>query len=102
MKINISGSIETGQNFSMYVEEECNKTLSKYFDSIPLTEVHLKKQADKIYCSIVSTNIFTKGDKITADAEDYDARKTFDEALKKLITQFKTEKSKALTKKKQG
>lgn len=102
MKIVVSGSMETGQNFLTYVEEEFNKEITKYFENISLAEVHLKKQNNLIYCSIVINNIFVKGNKLSADAENVDARKSFDESLKKLLTQLKTEKNKALSKKKLG
>ena len=102
MKIIVSGSIETGQNFSTYVEEGFKKEITKYFENISTAEVHLKKQGNLIYCSVVVNNIFAKGDKISADAENLDARKSFDESLKKLFFQLKTEKNKALAKKKKG
>lgn len=102
MKINISGSIETGQNFQQYAEEEFNKGVVRYFESIPFAEVHLKKQASNIYTSIVVNDVFKKGVKITAEAEESEARRSFDEALKKLFIQLKKEKDKALTKKKKG
>lgn len=102
MKIIVSGSIETGQNFSTYVEEEFEKNVLKYFEDITTAEVHLKKQGDDIYCSVVVNNIYSKGNKISADAENHDARKSFDESLKKLVSQLKTEKNKVLAKKKKG
>ena len=93
MKIIVSGSIETGQNFSTYVEEEFEKNVLKYFEDITTAEVHLKKQGEDIYCSIVVNNVY---------AENHNARKSFDESLKKLVSQLKTEKNKALAKKKKG
>ena len=74
----------------------------KYFEDITTAEVHLKKQGDDIYCSIVVNNVYAKGSKISADAENHNARKSFDESLKKLVSQLKTEKNKALAKKKKG
>ena len=58
MKIIVSGSIETGQNFSTYVEEGFKKEITKYFENISTAEVHLKKQGNLIYCSVVVNNIF--------------------------------------------
>ena len=46
MKIIVSGSIETGQNFSTYVEEGFKKEITKYFENISTAEVHLKKQGN--------------------------------------------------------
>lgn len=102
MKINISGGIDTGNSFPEYVEEGFNKEILKYFDNIPFAEVHLKKQGQNVFTSIVVNDVFKKGVKITAEAEDSDARRSFDGALIKLVSQLKKEKSKALARKKQG
>ena len=55
MKIIVSGSIETGQNFSTYVEEGFKKEITKYFENIPTAEVHLKKQGNLIYNYVLDT-----------------------------------------------
>ncbi|MDD2839883.1 MAG: ribosome-associated translation inhibitor RaiA [Rickettsiales bacterium] len=97
MKINISGSIELGQNFPEYVDGKFEKEVSKYFTNQPVADVHLNKQNN-----IVHANITVNGSKINADGEDTDVYKAFDEALKKLIEQLRKEKDKLIAKKKKG
>lgn len=97
MKINISGNIELGESFPVYVQEKFDKEVSKFFLNLSVVDVHVKKQNDIIY-----VNITLDSNKTKAEANGKDIRKTFDEACKKLIDQVKKEKDKAITKKKKG
>lgn len=102
MKINVSGSIETGQSFPVYVEEKFDKELGKLFEDAPMADVRLKKQGPMIFTSIVVSGIFKKGFKLNAEAEGADAHSSFDEAFKKLMTQVRKEKDKLVKEKKKG
>ena len=48
MKINISGNIELGESFPVYVQEKFDKEVSKFFLNLSVVDVHVKKQNDII------------------------------------------------------
>ncbi len=97
MKINVSGSIELGQSFPEYVNGKIEKEVSKYFNNLPVVEVHLNKQNN-----IIHANITINASKINADGEDIDVYRAFDGAFEKLVIQLRKEKDKRTTKKKKG
>lgn len=102
MKINVSGSIELGQNFQTYVENEFKKEADKYLDHAAIIDVHGKKQGDLFFVSIIMDDLFKKGVNINAEAKERDIYKSFDEAFKKLTTQFLKEKDKMITERKKS
>jgi len=102
MKINVSGNINLGQSFVTYVNDEFKKEESKYINSISVVDVSIKKQNEIISTNITINDAFKKGVKITAEAEERDIYKSFDEAFKKMMIQFLKEKDKNVTNKKKG
>lgn len=100
MKVNVSGGIQVGESLPKYVEDSFVNESTKLFENIPVVEVRFKKEGNQIFTSIVVNDVFKKGVKITAEAEDIDARRSFDEAFKKIFVQIRKEKDKAVTKKK--
>lgn len=96
MHISITGKVDTTQSLQTYIKEKLEKEINKYFDSAISAHVYLKKQHKKqdvnnqIKHITISINEGSKRHvAIKSDAEGYDVRTIFDQALHKIIKQLR-------------
>jgi ribosomal subunit interface protein len=103
MKIKVMGaSLEVGQSLTEYVEENLQKTVTKYFDKAVSADVHFSKDGH-MFKAIVTVNEGVKGGiTVKSDAEAGDIYACFNEAAEKAAKQLRRYKRKIKNYRQQG
>jgi ribosomal subunit interface protein len=103
MKVKVMGAgIEIGQSLTQYVEENLEKTVTKYFDKAVGADVHFSKDG-QMFKAIITVNEGVKnGITVKSDAEAGDVYGAFNEAAEKAAKQLRRYKRKIKNYRQQG
>ncbi len=95
MKIRVIGSnMDIGASLTSYVEENLEKSVTKFFDVAIIAEVHFVKDGN-LFKVVISVNEGVKGGvAVKSDAQAPDAYGCFNEACEKIVKQLRRYKNK--------
>ena len=93
MQVNVSGSFDLGQSFIEYAIDKCEKEIGKFSITFDIVDVRVKKNGQSFETHITGAKIISK-------FESSDVYSSFDESLKKFLTQLRKEKDKVVKNKK--